>query len=101
MGRNPHRKPSSSPHKGERKTVAGDTTKHDAELGNSLRNLSTAADTARHDLLASGELNPIGKSIGNRRERMDEVRRKIAEGYYDRQEIRHKVAERLADDMNP
>ena len=101
MGRTPHRQPSSDLHTLGREADTGSESKIDAEGGNSLRHLSAAADTARRDLLACGGMNPAAQSLGSRRARMDEVRKKIAEGYYDRQEIRQLVADRLADNLNP
>ena len=101
MGRNPHRQPSSDLHAQGREADTGGELKTDAERGNSLRHLSAAADAARRDLLACGGMNPAARSLGNRRARMDEVRKKIVEGYYDRQEIRQLIADRLADNLNP
>ena len=101
MGRDPHRKPSSDPHKVERDTGTGKEVKRDAATTGSLQHLGEAADTARKDLLASGGMNPTAQSLGSRRARMEDVRRKIAEGYYDRQEVRQQIADRLADNMNP
>lgn len=101
MGRAPHRKPSSDPHQGERDTGTGKEQKNDAGSVGAMQQLAEAADSARKDLLACGAMNPAALSLGNRRARMDEVRRKIAEGYYNRQEVRQMIADRLADNMNP
>jgi len=101
MGRTPHRKPSSDPLVRDREEVTGDGLRGDVGVGSSMTQLSVAADRARRDLLACGELNPNARSLDGRRARMDEVRRKVAEGYYDRQEIRQQVADRLADNLNP
>jgi hypothetical protein len=101
MGRAPHRKPSSDPHKVERETGTGKELTIDATGVSALQNLAQAADTARKDLISCGEMNPAARSLGGRRARMDEVRRKIAEGYYDKQEVRQMIADRLADNMNP
>jgi len=101
MGRTPHRKPPSSPQIQGREAAIGDESRIDGGAGDSLQHLSVAAATARRDLLACGDMNPAAQSLGGRRARMDEVRRKVAEGYYDRQEIRQMVADRLADNLNP
>lgn len=101
MGRAPHRKPSSDPHQVERDTGTGKEQKNDAGNVGAMQQLADAADSARKDLLACGGMNPTAQSLGSRRARMDEVRRKIAEGYYDRQEVRQMIADRLADNMNP
>jgi hypothetical protein len=85
----------------ERDTGTGKELQNEAASGSSLQRLAEAADSARKDLLACGGLNPAAQSLGNRRARMDEVRRKIAEGYYERQEVRQMIVERLADNMNP
>ncbi len=101
MGRTPHRKPSSDSRVQNRDVGTGDESTVDTGGGNSLRHLSAAADSARRDLIAGGDMDPAARSLNSRRARMDEVRRKVAEGYYDRQEIRHLVADRLADNLNP
>ena len=101
MGRTPHRKPSSDPQVKGWEAVTGDESSSDIGDGESLRHLAAAADAARRDLLACGEMNTAAQSLNDRRARMDEVRRKVAEGYYDRQEIRQMLAERLADNLNP
>ncbi|PWB71590.1 hypothetical protein C3F09_07660 [candidate division GN15 bacterium] len=101
MGRTPHRKPSSDNQVQSRETVTGGESTREHGAVSSLKHLSTAADAARRDLMAGGDINPVARSLGSRRARMEDVRRKVAEGYYNRQEIRQQIADRLADNLNP
>ncbi len=101
MGRTPHRKPSSDTQIQSRNSGTGDELKKETGAVSSLGYLSSAADSARRDLMAAGDMSPAARALGNRRARMEDVRRKIAEGYYNRQEVRQQVADRLADNLNP
>jgi len=78
-----------------------------SKAANSLEELSVAADVARRKMKSSGHgdssagAGPIPRSFESRRARVEEARQKMAQGYYSRPEVRNKIADKLADNMNP
>lgn len=64
--------------------------------------LGELADLARRELIAKAGLQTSLKhKLLDSRNRADEIRRRIQNGYYSRPEVLRNIADRLADDMEP
>jgi anti-sigma28 factor (negative regulator of flagellin synthesis) len=106
IGRVPRRRPTQQPTMSDQVDAAGSRKESTGALriDESLRELSEVADAARRDLVTAnressseGDVSPLI----SRRARVEESKRRIAQGYYSRPDVRQKIVDRLADNLNP
>ncbi len=108
IGREPIRQPGSGSEKTHEPAQRGEENNEPRKTtGYSLEELSDLADRSRRELIGSDdspkskEAGSVGHSLSSRRARVEEVKKRLAEGFYDIPEIRNKIADKLADNMNP
>lgn len=98
IGREPIRQPGDDSEREEQ----ADSIKEGAR--DSLARLSQVADKSRRELIGSdtdAKSGGDGRSLSSRRAKVEEVRQRLAQGYYGTPEIRNKIADKLADNINP